>query len=385
MKYRLYYHVGSENHGCEAIVRSTAKILNTDLILYSRNPDSDRSYGIDKVVKLKEDTNKPVEYHSVKWFIAALHYKLTNTDYIAIKYAHREFFSQVREGDICLSIGGDNYCYSGQDIIGYYNRVLHEKRAKTVLWGCSVEPDVLTPEVVDDIQRYDLICARESLSYQALKNINPNTILVADPAFQLDRIDLPLPDGFAENNTVGINVSPLIMKCESDVGITFQNYVALIEFILASTDMHIALIPHVVAKENDDRKPLQILFEKYKDSGRVVLIDDNDCMKLKGYIARCRFFVGARTHATIAAYSTCVPTLVVGYSIKATGIANDIFGTYKNYVLPVQSLKKESDLTNAFRWLYDNEESVRDHLMQTIPYYCEKALTAIDFIKNLVI
>ncbi|MDO5124498.1 MAG: polysaccharide pyruvyl transferase family protein, partial [Eubacteriales bacterium] len=87
---------------------------------------------------------------------------------------------------------------------------------------------------------------------------------------------------------------------------------------------------------NNDLKPLESLFSIYKDSGRVVLIKDHNCEELKGYISRCRFFVGARTHATIAAYSTCVPTLVVGYSIKSKGIAKDLFGTFEKYVVPVQ-------------------------------------------------
>ena len=41
------------------------------------------------------------------------------------------------------------------------------------------------------------------------------------------------------------------------------------------------------------------------------------------------------------AYSSCVPTLVVGYSVKARGIARDIFGTEDRYVLPVQSLQTQ--------------------------------------------
>ena len=66
------------------------------------------------------------------------------------------------------------------------------------------------------------------------------------------------------------------------------------------------------------------------------MINDKNCMEIKGIISKCRFFIGARTHSTIAAYSTCVPTLAVGYSIKARGIARDIFGTEDNYVVPVQ-------------------------------------------------
>lgn len=50
------------------------------------------------------------------------------------------------------------------------------------------------------------------------------------------------------------------------------------------------------------------------------MIEDAPCGDLKGYISRCRFLVAARTHASIAAYSTGVPALVAGYSVKARGL-----------------------------------------------------------------
>ena len=87
-------------------------------------------------------------------------------------------------------------------------------------------------------------------------------------------------------------------------------------------------------------------------------------------------FIGARTHATIAAYSTCVPTLVVGYSIKAKGIAKDLFGDYENYVVSAQNLNESDELIMAFEWMKKNEKSIRKHLNSFIPSYKEKALLA---------
>jgi polysaccharide pyruvyl transferase WcaK-like protein len=211
-----------------------------------------------------------------------------------------------------------------------------------------------------------------------------NVKLLPDPAFQLKRVDLKLPDGFIEGNTVGINLSPMVMNCENGDNITFKNYEKLIEHIIATSDMQIALIPHVVWAENDDRVPLKMLYEKYKNTGRVVMIEDHNCMELKGYIARCRFMIAARTHASIAAYSTCVPTLVVGYSVKAKGIAKDIFGTYENYVLPVQSLSQEEDLTNAFDWIYQREDQIRTHLQTMMPEYRDRALLIGEELKKIM-
>ena len=96
-------------------------------------------------------------------------------------------------------------------------------------------------------------------------------------------------------------------------------------------------------------------------------------MQLKGYILRCRFFIGARTHATIAAYSTGVPTLVLGYSVKSRGIAKDIFGTDKGYVLPIEKLYSAEDLLESYHHLKENEAGIKNHLNSFMPSYIEKA------------
>lgn len=380
----LYYHGGSSNHGCEAIARATNKLLGPGLLLYSLDIISDQDYQLDKFIELCEDSCISLDKGTIKWFVSAIHYKLTHTDYLHIKYAHKDFFSQIKRGDVCLSIGGDNYCYAGQDILGYYNRILHQKGAKTVLWGCSVEPDLLNRmDIAKDIARYDLIVARETISYEALKKINPNTLLAPDPAFFLDPVKLPLPDGFVPDNTVGINISPLIMKSESKSGITFESYRRLIARVLAETDMSIALIPHVVEPGNDDREPLQALYDAFSDSGRMVMIADHGAGQLKGFIARCRFFIGARTHATIAAYSSGVPTLAVGYSVKAKGIARDLLGTESNYVLPVQAIEDPEALARAFEWIVEHEQKISAHLQNILPAYKDGMGAAVGAIRSL--
>ena len=370
----MYFHGGSENHGCEAIVRGTTKVLGNKPILFSLKKEQDEKYNLQDVCTIIDDKDSEISKYSIKNIIAILNLKLGKGIDLIIKNRKYNLLNNINKNDICLSIGGDNYCYKGTEILASLNRNILKKGSKTVLWGCSVEPSLIEGEIGDDLAKYSLIVARESISYEALKKVNSNTKLYPDPAFQLDKAELPLPHGFIENNTIGINLSPLIMECENNKGITKQNYISLIQHIIDTTDMQIALIPHVVWNNNDDRKPLNELYEYFKDTKRVIMIDDGNCMELKGYISRCRMFIGARTHATIAAYSTCVPTLVIGYSVKAKGIAKDIFGTYENYVLPVQSLKNENDLINAFEWLSENEENIRKHLEKFMPDYKMKAL-----------
>ena len=223
------------------------------------------------------------------------------------------------------------------------------------------------------MRAYDFILARESLTYSLLKKAGLENIdLIPDTAFSLPIEKLPLPEGFIEGNTIGINLSPLAVEKEEKPGIVLENYKCLIRWILENSDSAIALIPHVVWKENDDRTVLGELYKIFKETKRVVMIQDCNCMQLKGYISRCRFFIGARTHATIAAYSTGVPTLVVGYSIKSRGIATDLFGTDQGYVVSVQSMKKENDLLGAFVKLYGKEREITSILKTIMPEYIGK-------------
>lgn len=383
--YKLFIHAGSENHGCEAIVRTTVQMLDTSVMLYSRNPEADMKYGIEKICTLKFDKHTLLRKGTWEWGLSALQTKITGKIDLSIKYQYQKLIANINEKDICLSIGGDNYCYAGVDILAAINRNIKKKGAKLVLWGCSVEPTVLKEsKVANDLKRFDLITARETISYSALKKVNKNTVKVADPAFTLPANMLPLPNNWVENNMVGINASPLILESGKTSDIVYASYYFLIQKILQNTDCGIALIPHVVCPGNDDRAILSQLYDEFKNTKRIVLIDDHDCMALKGYIARCRFFIGARTHATIAAYSSCVPTLVLGYSVKSIGIARDLFGTDEKYVLPVQKLQDSSMLYQHFEWIFNHEKKIKEHLKEVMPNYISTAYLGKDAIENLV-
>lgn len=365
MKILLYGHNGSGNHGCEAIVRSTYKILNEvenniDIILASGNINEDAFYKIDDIVTLVNEKNN-VPKLSIPYIKAYLSLKLLKNDLLSEELCYRKTFNHLSKDTIAFSIGGDNYCYPGYQRFMMLHDMLYRKNIKVVLWGCSVEPSQIDKEMKEDLCKYNLIVARESLTFECLKKIGANVFLYPDPAFQLNMIEGDLPKIFIENKTVGINISPMIMNKESRKGITIENYKNLIEYILSNTDLNVALIPHVIWKDNnDDRIPLKQLYDFFKSTQRVCMLDDMSCEKLKWYISKCKYFIGARTHATIAAYSTYVPTLVVGYSIKAKGIAKDIFGTYENYVIPVQSLTTQDELIKGFQFIEKNTDFMRN-------------------------
>ena len=311
--------------------------------------------------------------------------KLFHSTKILTKYRKKTMLSVVQKGDIFISVGGDNYCYEGQEVLGDINYWLHKKGAKTILWGCSIEPSVLNKAILKDLKRYNAITVRESISFEALKDAGLNNIkLCADPAFLLDKKNVDLPEKFVDVPLIGINISPLILQYGDGSKIK-RNYEKLIEYILKDTNYSIMFVPHVISPKSDDRIAIKTLVDKIEEKDRVFVLEDCSCEELKGYISKCRFFIGARTHSIIAAYSTMVPTLAVGYSVKAKGIAKDIFGEYESYVMPVQQMSDEDDLLKKMLQIMNSEKKIRYHLQKVIPSYKKKAYEGLYFIKDLVL
>lgn len=371
MNISLYAHGGSANHGCEALARSTIQSLGkgNKFTLLSERPEEDLKYELNEIARI-ESSRDPLP-EGLQGLLYKLKMKFMHDECIYYQTIYRNAIRKSGNTDLAIAIGGDNYCYKGfAEQFGVLNDMFTSHKVPCILWGCSIDPHRINKHLIEYLSKYQSITARESITYKALKESGiKNLYLIPDTAFKLKKIERKLPEGFSPTNTVGINLSPLISGYESNKGITFANYEHLIAFILQHTDLNIALIPHVVWSHNDDRTTLNRLYQQYKSSDRIILLEDCNAMELKGYISRCRFLIAARTHASIAGYSTGVPTLVVGYSVKAVGIASDLFGTAKNYVLPVNALSREEELTEAFSWLMKQEENIRNHYSQHLNNY----------------
>lgn len=386
----LYQHGGSGNHGCEALVRTVADLAraktDAQVTLCSYAPVEDTLYGVKDAMDNMVHQPSVLRRWSPKWIAYQIDRRFLHSQALENRLLSEKItLSTAKNADLVIAVGGDNYCYKKGVQFWPTDRML-AKQNQTLLWGCSIEPRDLSPDFVQALSCFNHILVRESLSADALiaAGLGNRVRLIPDPAFTLPTAQRPYPDGFDPANAVGINVSPMIISNEQSAGMTMRNYENLVEHILTNTDLSVALIPHVVWQTNDDREPLRKLYEKYAGNPRVCLRDDANCHVLKGDIARLRMFVGARTHSTIAAYSSCVPTLVVGYSVKAQGIAKDLFGKVEDYVLPVQNLKQPNDLVDAFLRFYARADADRAHLQAIMPDYQAKAASASDVIAEIL-
>lgn len=367
----LYNHGGCENRGCEAIVRSTAALFagRATVSLASDQPEYDRTAGLDGVTKI---INSQISPYSVRRLINSVGFRLGMPREQEVARKHGTVIDLGKRSDVCLSIGGDTYCYGHQEHLQVINGRLARAKKPMILWGCSVEPDIICGETLEDLRAYDLIVARESITEAAMKAAGLPVVRWCDPAFTMVSEELPLPSAWREGKTVGLNVSPLILNKSKNREKTLKAFVSLVRHILETTDFAVALIPHVFWSHDDDEDALRAIAAEFEDP-RVFVLQGKEkkltAPQIKGYISRLSALVTARTHASVAAYSTAVPTLVIGYSVKAKGIARDLFGDEAGHLIPVQELAGEGELIAAFDALISRGEAERAFLRERLPAY----------------
>lgn len=393
MRYAFYSHGGCENHGCEAIVRTLSAMIKeacpeSTIKLYTLDAQSDKSGDLPNI-----DESEEFNYiRPVLKTTTAQKIKLSLLSRKSQKLADEYFYSlscrnsSLKKNDIYISVGGDNYCYGDGHAAVAINRELKKLGKKTVLWGCSIGEDNLTDDKIKDLKTFDLIVTRETLTFETLKNhgIDKNTVLYPDPAFTLD-VDENATELFEiKEGSIGFNISTIVENLSDSVD-TFEKTCAdFIKELLNRTDKNIVLIPHVTRKIWGDLEPLQFLANYFRDNNRVQLIPSTlTAAQYKSIISRCDMFIGARTHATIAAYSTCVPTLVIGYSVKSKGIAKDIFGTDEGLVIPVSEITDVKKMIQAYEDFLKKKESYRKHLEEFMPSYIERAKSSINELLNI--
>lgn len=358
MKKILMYGIGSyKNRGVEAIVKSTIDQLDKDFKVTIAN-----LYNEENSKKYKNQVAKYIPQISLKNKISDTYTK----DKEKLRKIQKDTILEIDKNDICISCGGDNYCYNASDWLYVMDEASKNKNKKLVLWGASLYDEINDINLINDMNIFDLLYIRESISYDAIKNYvdEKKLFLCPDPAFSLSVKEIKLDDWYKNRKIIGINLSPFTINDENKEA--YPAILKLVDYILKNTDYSIDLIPHVTQKESNDITILKKIYNQYKGD-RIHLVEDKyDCCEIKYVISKYDLLIASRTHASIAGYSQCIPTLVIGYSVKARGIAKDIFGTYDNYVISYKSLT-EKNMLYLFKWFLKNKNLIKERLEKVIP------------------
>lgn len=191
----------------------------------------------------------------------------------------------------------------------------------------------ITDDAHKSIAEADICMARDrqSLDY-VLRNVpgQTNCKEYIDVAFFLPYEKISQEDGFTH---VGLNLSALLwhggytqnnqfgLKC------SYPNVVyGIIDYFLARQKTKVHLVPHVVGTDRDVENDYAVSYDIWRKYGNPNLLLAPLAlgpMEIKSYIAGMDFFIGARMHAAIGAFSSGVPVMPMAYSRKFNGLFQD--------------------------------------------------------------
>lgn len=401
-------HNNFGNRGCEALVRSVSGLIrqrvdSVRFITPSLAPERD----------LRQWTTGPkngIDFVPASSVASGLRWwSRANRVLPFVEKVGRPIFrsdalleKQIAEANLLIMTGGDTISLD-YGLVSLYQHTATVDTAKklgipAVLWGASVGPFSRKPHVEKfmrgHLADYAAITVRESETARYLKKIGvENVIQVTDPAFTLQPEEFDVSEILpaAPEGIIGINVSPLVRgyladnnareKLDSDVALFIRE-------LVEKRGFGVVLLPHVGPLDGgtwaSDYHYLLNLVDKYKlQHSRIRLAPPMlNAAQLKFLISRFRFFIGARTHATIAAFSTGVPTISIAYSVKAKGINRDLFGD-TNLVVDTPAVTIDS-LRLYLNKLVTQESDIKALLAERIPEWRRRAAIPVESVLQLI-
>lgn len=411
MSLRLYFtgHRSFANHGCEALIRSAAALFreafgDVTLLVPSADADEDRRFWPDAAAHGVTFVPVVDPWAGHRWWDRAVR-RVPGWD--RLPWPRGPLAPGTRTAldgaDMLVSTGGDNYAldYGLVSLLTMMavDGAAMDRGLPTVLWGASVGPFDGAPAPVQravsrHLRRFDLVVARETLSQSWLQSqgVDGRLALACDPAFTLKPEPVALTRFWPKEGgkgTVAVNLSPLIARTHAagnPHGRSLEEEAGAFITGLVNEGYGVLLLPHVVGQSGSRVKCDHALLSSLTAhtgtaGGRIAVAPRTlNAPQLKHALSRCRYVLAARTHATIGALSSGVPTISIAYSLKAKGINRDLFGDAR-YVLDGAAMTAAS-LRDALARLEADEGDIRRLLAARKLDWPESLQRALDRLKR---
>jgi colanic acid/amylovoran biosynthesis protein len=399
---RFYFagHTHFGNRGCEALIRSTVALLRQEFgeieaLVPSADIARDGAQWPDHAAHGVRLVPAPTFSDSVRWWYRIVRALPMLKPHWLPKAVHVGAAAQaLLECDAIVMTGGDVISLDyGLPSLVWNTRLVEpwlDQGKPAILWAASVGPfdrePALVPYMARFLKKIGLVTVRESISsaYLAGLGLSPSQLADAtDPAFTLSPEVMDV-SGFwpkeSGRGVLGFNVSPVIQRFRptGEPPEVLRNEIAkFLRGVVDELGLSVLLLPHVDPldgnPENSDTHFMRPLLAELADrSSRITMLPPTlNAAQLKHVLGRTSCFIGARTHATIGALSSGVPTLSIAYSTKARGINRDLFGD-ERHVIPTPEVSA-AELRRRLDMLLAEQEAVRAHLARRLPEWRERA------------
>lgn len=365
--------IRSGNKGCAALCYSVLHLV--DYILSQR--------GIEYRLYLTESKEKEGK-HSINICGKSIQYEsiahpMQNSWINTVKHIKKNFrlYKIFKQADCIMDIGqGDSFA----DIYGAYRFGKIDRIHRTARF--LSRPYILLPQTIGpftnpairqkaikSIVGATLVMTRDGQSFDYVKELagdNSHVKEFIDVAFFLPYTKMDFDKDFVH---VGLNISGLLWNGgytrDNQFGLKadYQHIIRnIISFFLSNKDVRLHLISHVasgIRSVESDYAVLYDLWREYHSEQMTLAPFFHTPIEAKDYIAGLDFFMGARMHATIAAFSAGVPVVPMAYSRKFNGLFVDTLAY--NHIIDLKVDEESTILTKVEKCF-----SLRDSLKQEI-------------------
>lgn len=284
-------------------------------------------------------------------------------------YKHADYIFDIGQGDSFADIYGKGrfqwifsqyklgrkynkpYCVLPQTIGPFKDKEIEKKAIKGIKWSSCV-------------------MARDKQSFDYVKGILPDKKVseIIDVAFFMPYVKKVFDSSFIH---VGLNISALLWHGgytkdnQFGLKIDYQKLIRnIIKYFLSLDNVKLHLVPHVVGGERHIENDYAVSYDLYEEFNHPNLILAPlflDPMIAKGYIAGLDFFMGARMHSTIAAFSSGVPVIPMAYSRKFNGLFCETLD-YQHIV----DMKSENDesILYKIKEIYQRRDGLKDLIIK---------------------
>lgn len=273
-----------------------------------------------------------------------------------------DYILDIGQGDSFSDIYGEDRFYE-IDRIHFLSRLL---KVPYCLLPQTIGP-FDTPSIASkarqSIAKAKTVMARDKMSFDYVRDNVPEQKHVEefiDVAFYL-----PFEHrAFDKHCThVGLNINALLWNGgytgRNELGLRddYKSIIrSIIDYFLQVDGVKLHLIPHVIGQERGLENDYSVsvdLVNEYNNPKLVMAPFFFSPIEAKSFISGMDFFMGARMHSTIAAFSSGVPVVPMAYSRKFNGLFGDTL-SYKYYLDLKTADSKE--IIDMIRECYNNRE-----------------------------